>query len=103
MCSSKFVDTYDRVCENKKQSTPAQSILKNKDEKLKNWKRFKKETLMLRLKFEAANISRKDAQYSYEADATFYFMDLEHMKHMNWLMIKLEILNIILLKVQKFH
>ena len=28
-------------------------------------------------KFEAANISRKDAQYSYEADATFYFMDLE--------------------------
>ena len=28
-------------------------------------------------KFEAANISRKDAQYSYEADSTFYFMDLE--------------------------
>ena len=28
-------------------------------------------------KFEAANISRKAAQYSYEADGTYYFMDME--------------------------
>lgn len=28
-------------------------------------------------KFEPANISRKDAQYSYQADSTYYFMDLE--------------------------
>ena len=28
-------------------------------------------------KFEPANISRRDAQYSYEADSTYYFMDLE--------------------------
>lgn len=28
-------------------------------------------------KFEAANISRKEAQYSYEADGTYYFMDME--------------------------
>ena len=28
-------------------------------------------------KFEAANISKKSAQYSYTADSTYYFMDLE--------------------------
>ena len=28
-------------------------------------------------KFEPANISKKDAQFSYEADSTYYFMDLE--------------------------
>ena len=28
-------------------------------------------------KFDAANISKKAAQYSYEADNTFYFMDME--------------------------
>ena len=28
-------------------------------------------------KFEQANISRRDAQYSYEADSMYYFMDLE--------------------------
>lgn len=28
-------------------------------------------------KFEQANISRRDAQYSYEADSIYYFMDLE--------------------------
>ena len=28
-------------------------------------------------KFEQANISKKAAQYSYEADSTYYFMDLE--------------------------
>lgn len=28
-------------------------------------------------KFEAANISRKVAQYSYKADTTYYFMDME--------------------------
>lgn len=28
-------------------------------------------------KFEPANISKKVAQFSYEADATYYFMDLE--------------------------
>ena len=28
-------------------------------------------------KFEAANIEKKTAQYSYEADSTYYFMDME--------------------------
>ena len=28
-------------------------------------------------KFEQANISKKSAQFSYEADATYYFMDME--------------------------
>ena len=28
-------------------------------------------------KFEAANISRKEAHYSYQADGTYYFMDME--------------------------
>ena len=28
-------------------------------------------------KFEQANISKKAAQFSYEADSTYYFMDLE--------------------------
>ena len=50
-------------------------------------------------KFDQANISKKAAQFSYEADNTFYFMD---MIHMNYLKNKLVIINTLLLKELKF-
>ena len=50
-------------------------------------------------KFDQANISKKAAQFSYEADNTFYFMD---MIHMNYLKNKLVIINTLLSKELKF-
>ena len=53
-------------------------------------------------KFYQANISKKAAQFSYEADNTFYFMDMETLIHMNYLKNKLVIINTLLSKELKF-
>ncbi len=50
-------------------------------------------------KFEQANISKKAAQFSYEADSTYYFMDLETYDTYELTLTKLISTNTLLLKV----
>ena len=38
---------------------------------------FQEKNFNANIKFEPANISNKEAQYSYSADSTYYFMDME--------------------------
>ena len=52
------------------------AILKTKMKNLKTGN-VQERNLNASTKFEAANISKKSAQYSYTADSTYYFMDLE--------------------------
>lgn len=52
------------------------AILKTKMKNLKTGN-IQERNFNANTKFDPANISKKTAQYSYEADATYYFMDME--------------------------
>lgn len=52
------------------------AILKTKMRNLKTGA-IQERNFNVSTKFDAANISKRIAQYSYKADSTFYFMDLE--------------------------
>ena len=52
------------------------AILKTKMRNLKTGS-IQEKNFNANIKFEPANISNKEAQYSYSADSTYYFMDME--------------------------